>query len=134
MFRILGGALAASLFALTTAQAAEPRIEGGYIMNAPWLETASREALEDAYPPFALQNDVKGSALLDCLVLDDGGLQCSIVSETPADRAFGGASLTAAKHYKMATALADGRKTAGLRTRLNLNFIPPKPGNDVIRY
>lgn len=134
MFRIIGGALASSVLALSAAQAAEPRIEGGYIMNAPWVETASREVLEDAYPPFALQNDVKGGALLDCLVLADGALQCSIVSETPADRAFGGASLTAAKHYKMATALPDGRKTAGLRTRLNLSFVPPKPGNDVIRY
>jgi hypothetical protein len=105
----------------------KPSRVNGYIVHAPWLERPSAGDLEDAYPAFALELSIPGRADLDCLVLADGHLDCAIASEAPEARSFGGAALTVAHHFRMATTLPDGTRTKGARTRLTLTFTPPKP-------
>ena len=54
----------------------------------------SVEQGEGAYPEKALQDEVSGIAMIDCLVDVSGKLiSCDIVSETPADYGFGAATV-----------------------------------------
>jgi hypothetical protein len=119
--------LAALLSAAPLAAAAQApaRVENGYVVNAPWAQRPTLEQAHEAYPPFALERDIKGAVTLDCLVMPDGALDCRVDSETPADRSFGGASLGLARLYRMTANLADGTPTAGLRARLNMSYNPP---------
>jgi len=111
----------------TAAAAAKPERVKGYIVRAPWIDRPTGDDLENAYPAFAEQLAIPGHADLDCLVLEDGHLQCDIVSEAPEARSFGGAALTVARRFRMAPTMPDGSRTKGARTRLSLSFTPPKP-------
>lgn len=64
--------------------------------------------LERYYPARALQREIQGAAVLDCLVNTDGYLTCVVMSETPQGWGFGAAALNIAGDYRMSPALRDG--------------------------
>ncbi len=67
------------------------------------LTYLSRPSSSDAsryYPPRALDREVQGDVVLNCLVLADGTVDCMILSETPPDREFGRAALRIARLFR----------------------------------
>lgn len=87
-----------------------------------WQERPTGGDFARNYPPQALRDNVGGSALLDCLIAGDGRLACTVLSEEPAGRGFGTASLAVARSFRAAPQLADGTPTAGRRTRVPIRW------------
>lgn len=65
------------------------------------------------YPRRAIDRNIEGDALLDCLVTTAGTLQCSVVSETPTGWGFGEAALRIARDHRMAPAMSQGTAVEG---------------------
>lgn len=81
--------------------------------------------MERFYPERALDRGKSGLVVLDCLVGIDGRLACSVASEEPQRWGFGSAALRAAKEFRMAPQLEDGRPTAGGRVSVPISFKVP---------
>lgn len=65
------------------------------------------------YPRRAVQMNMQGQALLDCIVETTGALRCTVVSETPEGWGFGQAALRIARDYRMVPASQNGRAVEG---------------------
>ena len=66
---------------------AEP---GPVYVTPRWKAFPDAVTLTDYYPPRALDNEVEGSASVQCTVLDtDGHVHCTLVSESPKGYGFG---------------------------------------------
>jgi len=77
--------------------------------------------LERYYPARALERNVEGEVLLDCLVSPLGALECRVLSEAPAGWGFGSAAVRMSRDHRMAPAMADGRAVEG-RYRMRVPF------------
>lgn len=97
---------------------------GEYLRSSSWLERPSAGDFAALYPAEARTESAR--VQLDCLVGDDGRLNCSVASVDNQAFAteFGVASLRLAPRFRMAPALNDGTPTAGRRYRLNLRWSP----------
>lgn len=89
------------------------------ITNPRWLRVP-RE-LARYYPSRALAREIRGQVVLDCLVDVYGSLNCSVLSETPANWGFGEAALRISRDYRMAPAMRDGLAVEG-RYRMRVPF------------
>lgn len=98
-----------------------PRVETGpaQITNPRWLRQP--RDLGIYYPARALARELPGEAVLDCLVTVSGALNCSVVSETPANWGFGQAALRISRDYRMVPATRDGQAVEG-RYRMRVPF------------
>jgi TonB family protein len=76
------------------------------VSNPHWLQTP--RDLARYYPMVALRREMEGAVQLDCLVTTTGALQCTVVSETPANWGFGAAAIRIAQDYRMVPATRDG--------------------------
>jgi protein TonB len=94
-----------------------PRIET--ITRPHWLRRPSN--LQSYYPRRALQNEINGDVMLDCLVAITGALRCSVISETPEQWGFGAAALRIAGDYRMEPAIRNGVAVEG-RYRMRVPF------------
>jgi periplasmic protein TonB len=65
------------------------------------------------YPRRAIERNIQGEALLDCLVSTAGTLQCSVISESPEGWGFGAAALRIARDHRMAPAMSQGTAVEG---------------------
>jgi protein TonB len=67
------------------------RADPGPVYVTPrWKAFPDAAALTDYYPPRALDNEMEGSASVQCTVLDAAGrVHCTVVSETPKGYGFG---------------------------------------------
>jgi len=88
----------------------------------PWIGRATAEDYRRHYPLRAMSEGIGGRVMLDCLVEDAGLLDCSVVSEAPADYGFGPAALRVSRYFRVAENTADGRDTKGGRVRLPIQF------------
>ncbi|HWA23573.1 MAG TPA: toll/interleukin-1 receptor domain-containing protein [Caulobacterales bacterium] len=89
-----------------------------------WLVRPSVETLTSAYPTEARKTDTAGQALLNCVVLADGKLACSVISERPEGWGFGSAALTVSAYFKAAPELPDGSLARGKTAQLTISFAP----------
>lgn len=89
------------------------------ITNPHWRQRP--RDLERYYPRRAMANNVRGEAVLDCLVDPAGALGCRVVSETPANWGFGEAALRISRDYAMVPATRDGQTVEG-RYRMRVPF------------
>jgi protein TonB len=89
------------------------------ITNPRWLRQP--RDLEMYYPTRALAREIPGQVVLDCLVDVAGALNCSVVSETPANWGFGQAALRISRDYRMVPAMRDGQAVEG-RYRMRVPF------------
>jgi len=66
-------------------------VEPGPVYVTPrWKAFPDAATLTDYYPPRALDNEVEGSASVQCTVLDAAGhVRCTVVSESPKGYGFG---------------------------------------------
>lgn len=74
------------------------------------------------YPERALEREIAGDVVMDCLVLADGLLDCRVNEETPADMEFGLAALRIVRGSRVD--VFDG-PSAGRRTQMTIRFRLP---------
>ena len=66
-----------------------------------WLATPGGRDLLDVYPPAAMQQNIQGSATLDCVFLQTGRIgDCQLIEETPRGSGFGAAALRLVDRYR----------------------------------
>lgn len=89
-----------------------------------WARRPDGAAVSDAYPEVARRRGVSGRAVLRCMVLVGGALDCATASEQPARMGFGNAALRVASRYRAAQQLSDGSPSTGRETQLTIVFKP----------
>ncbi|WP_395647560.1 energy transducer TonB [Terricaulis sp.] len=92
------------------------------LTNPFWVERPDAGDFARNYPQRALDENVDGRAILDCLVAPDGRLACMVVTEEPEGYGFGEASLRVARSFRMAPLTRDGAPTAGGRVRVPIRW------------
>ncbi len=91
-----------------------------------WTQRPTPRRISDLYPRSALNDGVGGRVVLDCRVLGDLSVSCSVASETPSGAGFGRAALSAASSYRARATLSDGSSAVGSSTRIAVNFQAPQ--------
>ena len=94
-----------------------------HVGEAPRLD-ASNDT--DFRPDRALRDGLGGRVVLDCRVLGDLSVSCSVASETPAGVGFGRAALSASSAYRARGTLSDGASAVGSSARIAVNFQAPQ--------
>lgn len=79
------------------------------------------------YPAAAQEQGLGGTAVLECLVGDEGRLACDVVEETPAGMGFGAAAVRTSASWRIAAHTRAGVPTAGGRIRRTVVFEPGPP-------
>ncbi|MCX7356860.1 MAG: hypothetical protein NT015_01720 [Alphaproteobacteria bacterium] len=91
-----------------------------------WAARPSARRISELYPRSALNDGVGGRVVLDCRVLGDLSVSCSIASETPSGAGFGRAAMSASGSYRARATLSDGSSAIGSTTRIAVNFQAPQ--------
>lgn len=91
-----------------------------------WTQRPTSRRISDLYPRSALNDGVGGRVVLDCRVLGDLSVSCTIASETPSGAGFGRAALSASNSYRARATLSDGASAVGSTTRIAVNFQAPQ--------
>jgi protein TonB len=94
--------------------------------NVVFTQRPTPRRISDLYPQGALRRGVGGRVQLDCRVLQNLTLSCTIASESPADAGFGRAALAAAESYRVRPTLSNGASSIGSTTRIAVNFQAPQ--------
>lgn len=93
------------------------------IHNPFWLARPSAEQLAEFYPPAALEREIDGQAVLDCLVTAKGQLtDCKVSGETPRSEGFGAAALKASRIFRMSPKTEDGQPIEGGTVHIPIRF------------
>lgn len=90
-----------------------------------WAQRPSARRYSEVYPSRAAREGVGGRVQLDCSVLANQSMACSVASETPSDMGFGRAALSLSSSYRANPTLTDGASSTGARTRIVVQFQPP---------
>lgn len=90
-----------------------------------WAQRPSARRISDVYPERALRDGVGARVELDCTVLQNLSLTCSVANESPAGLGFGRAAMSASGSYRARPALSDGQSAVGARTRIVVQFQAP---------
>lgn len=109
----------------------EPSITGATTPARPpgsvvWTSRPSARRIAELYPDRALRDGLGGRVVLDCRVLGDLSVSCSVASETPAGVGFGRAALSASGAYRARATLSDGASAIGSSARIAVNFQAPQ--------
>ena len=107
----------------STASAAATAPAQPIIVGASWTHRPGAHDFERYYPAAAKRQHISGRAVLDCTVLSDGRLTCTVVSENPRGMEFGDAAVNVSHAFRMAARTSDGRSTTGGRVRIPITFI-----------
>jgi protein TonB len=91
-----------------------------------WTSRPSARRIAELYPDRALRDGLGGRVVLDCRVLGDLSVSCSVASETPAGVGFGRAALSASGAYRARATLSDGASAIGSSARIAVNFQAPQ--------
>lgn len=92
-----------------------------------WVQRPDADDYEHYYPQRAYRLEVRGEAVLDCVIAADGTLSCSVAWESPADQGFGAAALAISKLYRHRATTREGLTVAGRKVVLPIMFAPPPP-------
>jgi TonB family protein len=86
------------------------------------------DQLKAAYPVRALDDQISGGAVLDCLVSKQGALtRCAVVGERPDGYGFGAAALDVAKDYVLKPRVIDGDPVGDAEVRVPVAFTLQDP-------
>ena len=91
-----------------------------------WTQRPTARRISDLYPRSALNDGVGGRVVMECRVLGDLSVNCSVASETPSGVGFGRAALSASSSYRARATLSDGTSAVGSTTRIAVNFQAPQ--------
>jgi TonB family protein len=88
----------------------------------------SHDQIKAAYPVRALDDQVAGGAVLDCLVTKAGALTgCQVAAERPTDYGFGAAALDVSKDFVLKPRVIDGEPVDGAEVRVGVAFTLQDP-------
>lgn len=97
------------------------------VKNAEIVAKPSAAQIQAAYPTRALDNQIEGGAIIECVVTPAGKLaECHVFRETPLGYGFGQAALDLAVDFAMKPRLVDGAPTSG-PIRIAVSFVPGDP-------
>ncbi len=98
------------------------------VVNRPrWLTRPTFLDFARHYPRQALEEGIRGRAVLRCQVGDRGQLSgCSTISETPAGFGFGAAALRLSRIFTMSDVDTEGQPTRGGTVRVPVDFMIPQ--------
>ena len=85
-----------------------------------WRVRPTANTFERYFPSEALQRRVDGLAVLDCLVIDRGTLNCRVMEVSPGGMGFGGAALGIAEDFRLRGGA--GAYPVGHRIRVPIRF------------
>ncbi len=89
------------------------------IQDPDWVRTPTIDELVAAFPVAAIENGASGEALIECNVAAQGRLdRCFVLTERGGDYGFGQATVTLARHFRMAPRSLSGQPTEGATVRL----------------
>ncbi|MGD9968132.1 MAG: hypothetical protein AB7T59_16555 [Hyphomonadaceae bacterium] len=91
-----------------------------------WAQRPSGQSIRERYPDRALRDGVGGRVVLNCRVLGDLGVSCTVTSETPVGAGFGAAAMRVANSYRARATLSDGSSAVGANARIAVNFQAPQ--------
>lgn len=86
-----------------------------------WRRRPNGGSFVRVYPRNALERNVDGAAVLDCLVVEEGRLSCLVVHEQPTGWGFGAAALDIARDFRVDQSV-DGTPALGRRVRIPIRF------------
>ncbi len=92
------------------------------ISDVNWIREPSARDFARYYPSDALDRGVSGRVTLDCVIGGSGGLDCSVMQESPGGNGFGQAALNISRQVRVRSRLPDGSPAAGRHLRLPLSF------------
>lgn len=93
------------------------------IVNPQWISRPTSEEMARWYPTNALERGLEGRATILCTVTLSGTLSaCSVTSETPPGRGFGGAALRVSRYFRMSPRTVDGQAVEGSKIAIPLRF------------
>jgi len=79
--------------------------------------------IQAEYPPRALDNQVQGGAVIECVVTLTGKLaECQVYDEQPTGYGFGQAALDLATDFLLKPRLIDGEAVGGSPVKISVNF------------
>lgn len=96
---------------------------GTLVIGLMWTQQPTAGDFARLFPVRAMQENVGGRATLDCVVVDEGRLDCTVVSEDPPGYGFGSASLQISRAFRIAPETSDGTPTAGGRLRRTIRWV-----------
>ena len=89
---------------------------------AKWSKFPSSDNFADFYPPRAQDDEVEGSATIECTVVSAAGnVKCSVLSEAPAGYGFGAAAVKVIEKYGRADT-SSGAVEVGSRMKITSRF------------
>jgi TonB family protein len=100
-----------------------------HIVTAPEIVTKPTKAqIQAAYPVRALDDQVEGGAVIDCIVNEAGSLEgCRVGAENPPGYGFGQAAVDLAGDFVMKPGRFDGDPVGGRPVRISVAFTTPDP-------
>jgi TonB family protein len=111
--------------AVATAQGG-PRDPASEIVRVKWLRPPSPKTFPSTPPCHGDRTFTPGAAELECKLTADGHVSsCFVVSELPADCAYGQAALSLVRSFQAKATLDGGRIRAGMRVRIPMKFQGP---------
>jgi TonB family protein len=93
------------------------------ITSPDWIRLPDGSDFDRFYPPAEKEGGVEGRAVVDCVVTTAGTLfNCAVVSESPANAGFGGATLRLMPFFKMRPMTKDGVSVGGAHVRVPVRW------------
>ena len=80
------------------------------------------EELEREFPDRAISARRSGEVVLACLVLEEGALNCAVVSENPNGYRFGPAALRVMREARVSPILSNGQSAVGSQITVPIRF------------
>jgi TonB family protein len=93
------------------------------VKSAAIVSQPTSAQIQAEYPPRALDNQVEGGAVIECVVTLAGKLaECQVYDEQPTGYGFGQAALDLAADFVLEPRLIDGEAVGGTPVKIGVNF------------
>ena len=98
------------------------------VKSASIVSKPTNAQVQAAYPPRALDNQIQGGAVIECVVTPSGKLaECHVYDEQPTGYGFGQAALDLAGDFVLKPRLIDGEAVGGSPVRIGVAFSSNDP-------